>query len=142
VLVTANDYHLRLFNGDVGLTLPDPEADGALRVVFRAPGGGFRRLAPARLPVHETAYATTVHRSQGTEADRVILILPNEASPVLSRELLYTGITRARSSVEVWGTRAVFEMAVAQRIARSSGLRDALWGPSFRKPAMIPVGSM
>lgn len=128
VLVTANDYHLRLFNGDVGVALPDPGADGALRVVFRAPGGGFRRLAPARLPVHETAYATTVHRSQGTEAKRVILILPSEASPVLSRELLYTGITRARSSVEVWGTRAVFEAAVAQRIARSSGLRDALWG--------------
>jgi exodeoxyribonuclease V alpha subunit len=127
VLVTANDYHLRLFNGDLGVTLPDPEAEGRLRVVFRGPGGDLRRVAPARLPAHETAYATTVHRSQGTEVECVILILPATPSPVLTRELLYTGITRARARVEVWGTPAVFEAAVAQRLVRSSGLRDALW---------------
>jgi len=127
-LVTCNDYHLQLFNGDVGVALPDPEADGALRVFFTAPGGTLRRVPPARLPLHETAYATTVHKSQGTEADRVILILPNDVSPVLTRELLYTGITRARVRAEAWGTPAVFEAAVAHRIVRSSGLRDALWG--------------
>jgi exodeoxyribonuclease V alpha subunit len=70
----------------------------------------------------------TVHRSQGTEADRVILILPAEPSPVLTRELIYTAITRARSRVEVWGTRGAFEFGVVQKLARSSGLRDALWG--------------
>jgi exodeoxyribonuclease V alpha subunit len=128
VLVTANDYHLRLFNGDLGVTLPDPEAEGRLRVVYRGSKGELRRFAPARLPAHETAYATTVHRSQGTEAERVILILPGTPSPVLTRELLYTAITRARAQVEVWGTPDVFDAGVAQRIVRSSGLRDALWG--------------
>jgi exodeoxyribonuclease V alpha subunit len=127
VLVTCNDYHLQLFNGDVGVALPDAEADGALRVFFPAAGGSLRRIPPARLPAHETAYATTVHKSQGTEAERVILILPSEASPVLTRELIYTGITRARARVEIWGARPVFEAAVARRLRRSSGLREALW---------------
>jgi exodeoxyribonuclease V alpha subunit len=127
ILVTTNDYHLRLFNGDLGVALPDPEADQSLRVFFRAAEGGLRRIPPARLPIHETAYATTVHKSQGSEAERVLLILPNEASPVMTRELIYTGLTRARSRVEVWGTRAVFEAAVSRRLTRSSGLRDALW---------------
>ncbi|HSB70478.1 MAG TPA: exodeoxyribonuclease V subunit alpha [Candidatus Methylomirabilis sp.] len=127
VLVTTNDYHLHLFNGDVGVALPDPEADQALRIYFRAAEGGLRRLPPARLPVHETAYVATVHKSQGSEAERILLILPNQASPVLTRELIYTGLTRARSHVEVWGTRSVFESAVTRRLTRSSGLRDALW---------------
>jgi exodeoxyribonuclease V alpha subunit len=127
ILVTTNDYHLRLFNGDLGVALPDPEAGQALRVFFRAAEGGLRRIPPARLPVHETAYAATVHKSQGSEAERVLLILPNEASPVMTRELIYTGLTRARSRVEVWGTRAVFEAAVSRRLTRSSGLREALW---------------
>jgi exodeoxyribonuclease V alpha subunit len=128
VLVTANDYHLRLFNGDLGVVLRDPEAAGALRVFFPAVGGCLRRIPPARLPAHETAYATTVHKSQGTEAERVIVILPNEASPVLTRELLYTGITRARSRIEIWGNASVFAAGVARRVTRSSGLRNALWG--------------
>jgi len=131
VLVTANDYHLHLFNGDLGIALPDPDVEGRLRVVFRGAGGGLRRYAPARLPAHETAYATTVHRSQGTEADRVILILPDTPGPVLTRELLYTALTRARAQVEVWGTPAAFDAGVAQRILRSSGLRDALWTDIF-----------
>jgi exodeoxyribonuclease V alpha subunit len=128
VLVTANDYHLRLFNGDLGVALPDPEGAGGLRVVCRGSKNELRRFAPARLPAHETAYATTVHRSQGTEAERVVLILPSTPSPVLTRELLYTALTRARAQVEVWGTAGVFDAGVEQRIARSSGLRDALWG--------------
>jgi exodeoxyribonuclease V alpha subunit len=128
VLVTANDYNLRLFNGDLGVALAD--ADGRLRVFFRTAEGGLRRLPPARLPDHETAYAATVHKSQGSEADRVLLVLPNELSPVMTRELIYTAITRARSRVEIWGTREVFEAAVARRLARSSGLRDALWSAS------------
>ncbi len=128
VLITANDYGLRLFNGDLGVTLSDPGSDGRLRVFFRTVEGGIRRLAPARLPEHETAYATTVHKSQGSEAESVLLVLPDEPSPVMTRELIYTGITRARSRVEIWGTASVFEAAVARRLQRSSGLRDALWG--------------
>jgi exodeoxyribonuclease V alpha subunit len=107
--------------------LDDPEADQALRVFFCAAEGGPCRIPPARLPAHETAYAATVHKSQGSEAERILLILPNEVSPVMTRELIYTGLTRARSHVEVWGTPSVFEAAVSRRLTRSSGLRDALW---------------
>jgi exodeoxyribonuclease V alpha subunit len=128
VLITANDYNLRLFNGDLGITLFDPAAEGKPRVFFRTAEGDIRRLPPTRLPEHETAFAITVHKSQGSEAETVLLILPNELSPVMTRELIYTGITRARSRVEIWGTGSVFEAAVCRRLQRSSGLRDALWG--------------
>ncbi len=128
VLVTANDHSLRLFNGDLGVTLRDPMADDGLRVFFRAADGRPRRLPPTRLPEHETAFAATVHKSQGSEAEEIVLILPGQASPVTTRELIYTAVTRGRARVEVWGTRPVFEAAVGRRLARSSGLRDALWG--------------
>ena len=125
VLITANDYNLRLFNGDLGVGLSDPE--GNYRVFFRGEQG-VRCFPPARLPQHETAFVMTVHRSQGSEAEEVLLILPSEASQVLTRELLYTAITRARRRVQVWGTGPVVEAAVSRRLTRSSGLRDALWG--------------
>ena len=128
VLVTANDHNLRLFNGDLGIALRDATADDTLRVFFRAADGRPRRLPPARLPEHETAFAATVHKSQGSEAEEIVLILPAQASPVMTRELIYTAVTRARARVEIWGTRPVFEAAVGRRLARSSGLRDALWG--------------
>jgi exodeoxyribonuclease V alpha subunit len=128
VLVTANDYNLQLFNGDLGITLRDAAADGTLRVFFRAADGRPRGLPPARLPEHETAFAATVHKSQGSEAEEIVLILPGQASPVMTRELVYTAVTRARTRVELWGTRAVLEAALGRRLARSSGLRDALWG--------------
>ncbi|MBI5013917.1 MAG: exodeoxyribonuclease V subunit alpha [Deltaproteobacteria bacterium] len=129
VLVTRNDYGLRLYNGDVGLALPDAGAGGALRVFFVAADGGVRRLAPLRLPACETAYAMTVHRSQGSEFEEVLLLLGAHPSRVLTRELVYTGLTRARSRVEVWGTEEVLRAAVRARTRRASGLRDALWGP-------------
>ncbi|MEW6488659.1 MAG: exodeoxyribonuclease V subunit alpha [Thermodesulfobacteriota bacterium] len=129
VLVTENDYRVGLFNGDVGIALRDPSAGGALLVFFPAPDGALRRVPPARVPPHETAYALTVHKSQGSEFDEVLLVLGAQPSRVLTRELVYTGLTRARSRVEVWGTEAVFREAVSRRVERSSGLRDALWGP-------------
>ncbi|MDY7035522.1 MAG: exodeoxyribonuclease V subunit alpha [Thermodesulfobacteriota bacterium] len=129
VLITKNDYNLRLFNGDVGIILPDTEANNDLRVFFPAPGGSFRKLNPVRLPDHETSYAMTVHKSQGSEFERVLLILPDRDAPVLTRELIYTGITRTRESVSIWGTESVFRNAVSRRTERASGLRDALWDP-------------
>jgi len=80
-----------------------------------------------RLPEHETVYAMTVHKSQGSEFDRVLLILPPIQTPVLTRELIYTGITRAMHRVEIWGSRPVFLEAAGRRIERTSGLHDALW---------------
>ena len=127
VLITRNDYHLRLFNGDVGMALPDPAANHDLRVFFPAPDGTLRKIHPIRLPEHETVYAMTVHKSQGSEFDKLLLLLPDRDAPVLTRELLYTGITRAKEAVEIWATEAVFRTAVSRRIERTSGLRDALW---------------
>ncbi len=128
VMVIKNDYPLRLFNGDMGITLPDPDGNQALRVFFPSPDGGVRKFPPLRLPEHETVYAMTVHKSQGSEFDRVLLILPDRDAPVLTRELIYTGITRARMQVEIWGEERTFCRAVSRRIQRSSGLREALWG--------------
>jgi len=128
VMVTKNDYQLRLFNGDMGIALPDPDGNHELRVFFPSPDGGVRKFPPLRLPELETVYALTVHKSQGSEFDRVLLILPDRDAPVLTRELIYTGITRAREQIEIWGKEKPFCRAVSRRIQRSSGLRDALWG--------------
>ncbi len=127
VLITGNDYNLDLFNGDTGVILPDPEAGGELRAFFRSPSESIRRLHPARLPVHETVFAMTVHKSQGSEFDRILLILPDRTSPILTRELIYTGATRARKSLEIWGVESVFLDSIHRQVERSSGLRDAIW---------------
>src|SRR4030095_838697 len=88
-------------------------------------GGGSRATPRLRLPPHETTYAMTIHKSQGSEFDRVLIVLPPEDSRLLTRELLYTGITRARSAVAVWGDDVVLRAAVERRLTRSSGLREA-----------------
>ncbi|HSV93663.1 MAG TPA: exodeoxyribonuclease V subunit alpha, partial [Desulfobacterales bacterium] len=129
VLVTRNDYALALFNGDIGVALADP-ATGRLGVHFPAPPGMCRTVAPQRLPAHETAYALTVHKSQGSEFDEVLLVLPERDSPVLTRELIYTALTRARRRITVCGRAEVIRTAVERRIRRTSGLRDVLWGPA------------
>lgn len=128
VMVTRNDHTLRLYNGDVGIVLPEPGDPTRLSVAFPGGDGGVRHVSPARVPEHETVYAMTVHKSQGSEFDRVLLLLPPEPSRVVTRELLYTAVTRARARVAVWATETVVRAGVAARVERSSGLRDALWG--------------
>lgn len=125
VMVTRNDYSLGLYNGDIGVILDGTDGPAAW---FPAPDGSARSLMPRLLPEHETVYAMTVHKSQGSEFDRVVLILPERTSPVLTRELVYTGVTRARRSVEIWSPAEVFRAAVQTPVRRASGLRDALWG--------------
>jgi len=127
VLITRNDYTLQLFNGDMGIVLSDPSVNNELRVFFQATDGTAKKFHPFRLPEHETVYAMTVHKSQGSEFDKVLLVLPDRESPVLTRELIYTSITRAKKSVEIWGNENVFRTAVSRYIKRTSGLRDALW---------------
>jgi exodeoxyribonuclease V alpha subunit len=127
IMVTRNDYNLKLFNGDIGVVLPDA-ASGEPRAFFPGPENEVRKFLPLRLPEHQTAYALTVHKSQGSEFDRILLVLPDRESPVLSRELLYTGITRARKSVELWFEEEVFRAALSRRLSRTSGLCDALAG--------------
>ena len=107
ILITQNDYQLQLYNGDVGVLLPDNEAKEnpeQLWAWFMGQDNALRRFAPARLPQHEAAYAMTVHKSQGSEFDRALFILPDSDAAVLTRELIYTGLTRARSQVELWWT--------------------------------------
>ncbi len=127
VMVAVNDYNLRLFNGDIGIARID--TDGVLRVFFPPEGEGPpRRFLPAMLPPHETVFAMTVHKSQGSEFDRVLLVLPDRDSPVLTRELLYTAVTRARRAVDILAAPAVFAAASSARVRRTSGLRERLWG--------------
>jgi len=124
VLVTVNDYGLGLVNGDLGVILPWGEAAEA-RACF--PGeGGPRWLHPARLPAHETAWALTVHKAQGSEFDRVEVVLPDADSPVLSRELIYTAVTRARRQVALWGGPEILVTAIGRRVERETGLAERL----------------
>ena len=130
VMVSRNDYSLRLFNGDIGIALRDPSDDHRIRVFFQTSDGRIRRFYPGRLPLHETVFAMTVHKSQGSEFDTVVLLLPSQASPVLTRQLVYTGITRAKRFVEIWASAEVLRAASINTLERSSGLRDRLWGRS------------
>ena len=120
VMVLRNDYVLRLFNGDVGIVLPD--ASDTLMVFFPDNDNGFRAVAPLRLPEHESAFATTVHKAQGSEFDHVLLLLPAKPNRVVTRELLYTAVTRARSGVTIVGGAEVLEKAITSPTRRYSGL--------------------
>ena len=128
ILITRNDYRTGLFNGDVGIVLPESAADATQMVYFQDGDGSVRAVRPSMLPDHETVFAMTVHKSQGSEFDEVLFLLPDRPTRVLTRELLYTGMTRAIRRIEVWGSEGVIREAVNNRIERSSGLRDALWG--------------
>jgi exodeoxyribonuclease V alpha subunit len=127
ILITRNDATLKLFNGDIGLLLPEASS-GELRAWFLDGGQIARSLLPVRLPAHETAFAMTIHKSQGSEFEEVLFILPDHDYPVLTRELLYTGVTRASQRVEIWHEESILRAAVGRRIERTSGLREALWG--------------
>ena len=132
VLVTSNDYSLDLFNGDVGLCLPDRALGGRSTVWFERPEGRLRSILPSRLPQCETVFAMTIHKSQGSEFDEVLVVLPEHDSPVLSRELVYTAITRARKSVRIDARREVLAMAAGRTLDRSSGLAGMLGTPAVR----------
>jgi exodeoxyribonuclease V alpha subunit len=124
ILINENDYQAELYNGDVGII--DHSKSGKLAAFF--PGEGrLRQLSLARLPAYSTVYAMTIHKSQGSEFDRVVVVLPHNSSPLLSRELLYTGITRAKTHVTIVSSRSSLRAAVEQRVERCSGLRGALW---------------
>jgi len=125
LLVTENSPRQQLFNGDVGLVWPD--AQGEPRVWFEADAGP-RAWLPAALPAHEPAYALTVHKAQGSEFDRAWLVLPERGARVLSRELLYTGLTRARRELHLWAAEAPLRSAIGRRAQRWSGLAARLQG--------------
>ncbi len=126
IMISANDYGLGLFNGDLGVIWDSPEDHGELRACFAGGGAEVRRILPSRLPRHETAFALTAHKSQGSEFGRVALILPREPSPILTRELLYTAISRARRQALIFGTEAVISEAISRKVERASGLAARL----------------
>ncbi len=126
VMVTVNDYEVDLFNGDQGVVVRRGPRGNA-RAYFPAPGGGVRALALSNLPRYEPMYAVTIHKSQGSEYGHVVVVLPDRDNPVLSMELLYTAVTRARESVTIVAPREILELAVSRKIRRESGLPDALW---------------
>jgi len=136
VLITGNDYNLGLMNGDIGITVSVPwdrteagEPRYTLRVAFPSSEtpGGIRWISPSRLQQLETVYAMTVHKSQGSEFNHTCLVLPDRLSPVLTRELIYTGITRARNWFSlITGNQDVLRDAVGQQVVRASGLAERL----------------
>ncbi|MCQ4235804.1 exodeoxyribonuclease V subunit alpha, partial [Pseudomonas stutzeri] len=122
VMVRQNDYALGLFNGDIGLCL---WTEFGWRVFFEG-DDGHRAFAPARLPSHDSAFVMTVHKSQGSEFGDVLLALPEQPSPLLTRALFYTGITRAKRKVEIWALPARLTEAVNTRAERAAGLAERL----------------
>lgn len=122
VLVTANDYGLQLYNGDAGVTVL---VDGTLRVAIGGTGAP-RHVATSRLVAVETMHAMTIHKSQGGQAEEITVLLPAEESRLLSRELFYTAVTRAKTKVRVVGSREEVRAALARRVLRATGLRQRL----------------
>lgn len=119
IMITENHYGVGLYNGDIGLIWPD---DNGQLLAWFAQGEDYRPLAPGRLPRFETVYAMTIHKTQGSEFERVALVLPEKTMGLLSRELIYTGLTRAKRELFVVGSEVVWSEGVAKRVERFSGL--------------------
>jgi exodeoxyribonuclease V alpha subunit len=127
LLVTENDYGLHLYNGDTGVIVQTNHARAS--AVFER-GSELLEFSPSRLGAIETAFAMTIHKSQGSQFDTAVVLLPAATSRILSRELLYTATTRARTGMILVGTEGAMRQAVARPVARASGLRARLWRPS------------
>ena len=125
LIVTENDYALQLYNGDTGVVVET--AGGRLLAAFER-GGAVAEISPTRLAAVDTVYAMTVHKSQGSQYETVAFVVPGADSRVLTRELLYTAVTRAQDRLYLVGSEEAIRSAVDRPIARASGLRHALWG--------------
>lgn len=126
VMVTSNDYSLDLFNGDIGICLPDLAAGGRIKIWFEKADGRLRSVLPYRLAGCETVFAMTIHKSQGSEFDEVLIVLPEQDTPVLSRELVYTAITRAKRGVALLAEETILQTALERSSKRQSGLAGML----------------
>jgi exodeoxyribonuclease V alpha subunit len=124
LLITENDSGSGLFNGDIGIVLPTK--DQRLAAWFPAIEGGMRSLPLSALPIHESAFAMTIHKSQGSEFDEAVIVLPREDARVLGRELLYTAVTRARQRVELVAGERALQCTLARSTQRFSGLAERL----------------
>jgi exodeoxyribonuclease V alpha subunit len=127
VLITKNDYNTGLLNGDIGIIRKDKKAEDNLYAFFKDGSGSFKKISPYKLPEHETVYSMTVHKSQGSEFEKVILILPDKPGPIITRELIYTGITRTKSDIQIISRESVLKYGISNFTKRTSGIYRALW---------------
>lgn len=125
VMVSSNDYSLGLYNGDIGICLKNKE-NGSLAVWFQKSDGGYRCYPPYRLPRCTTVFAMTIHKSQGSEFNEVLVVLPDEDARILSRELIYTGVTRAKGTVSMRCMQNVLALGLSRGVERISGLAEQL----------------
>jgi exodeoxyribonuclease V alpha subunit len=129
VLVTQNNAAMHLYNGDIGICMPDKDQGGKHMVFFQRADGTVKKYLPTRLPHCETVFAMTIHKSQGSEFEEVLIALPDTVNPVLTKELLYTAITRAKKTLKLIADEAVFAATVKQKIQRNTGLVDKFSNP-------------
>jgi exodeoxyribonuclease V alpha subunit len=125
IMVTQNNAAMQLYNGDIGLCLMDKKS-GKQAVYFLRPDGSIKKVLSSRVPVHETVFAMTIHKSQGSEFDQCLCVLPDKINPVLSKELIYTAITRAKIKLKIRSSHAVFRQALQQKVERAGGLFEKL----------------
>lgn len=145
VMISENSHHQRLYNGDHGMVLHDENGVALVHFAFDSSPGVPKTISPSRLPQHDTFYAMTIHKSQGSEFATAVVVLPEVDSPILSRELLYTAITRARNRVVVLANEAELIACIERRSVRQSGLREVFWSeaphsetrPMEKKPGKL-----
>lgn len=126
VMILKNNFSLGLFNGDIGITLPATDDSSKLKVYFALPNGEIKGVSPFRLPEHETAYAMTIHKSQGSEFTKIAIMLPKEYTPLLTRSLLYTAVTRAKQQVTLYSSQMILDKTIHSQMNRQSGLAQLL----------------
>jgi len=125
IMVTQNEVNLDLYNGDIGICLYDPQLE-KLKVYFILPDGSIRSVLPSRLPEHQSVFAMTIHKSQGSEFSHTMMILPDTPTPVITRELIYTGITRAKDKLDLYAPKAILRQGIEHKTQRASGLSARL----------------
>jgi exodeoxyribonuclease V alpha subunit len=125
VMITVNDHRLKLYNGDVGIVRQEGKSQ---KVYFpdSKKRGEFRNYTPNQLPEHEAVFAMTVHKSQGSGFQKILIIMPDKDSRLLTRELLYTAITRAEKNCEIWSYDSIIKKCISRKTERDSGLKDKL----------------
>jgi exodeoxyribonuclease V alpha subunit len=126
VMMSQNNAPMQLYNGDIGICMPDKEQNNRLMVFFLRPDSSVKKVLPTRLPPCETVFAMTIHKSQGSEFNEVLIALPDKMNPVLTKELIYTAITRAKQAVKIVANAEIFASAVKQKIQRYGGLAAKL----------------
>lgn len=125
VMVTQNSVETGLYNGDIGICLPDEES-ARLAIFFLQPDGAVKKILPSRLPSHETVFAMSIHKSQGSEFDECLCVLPEKMNPVLTKELIYTAITRAKIRLKIHCTQSIFSQTIQNKITRTGGVFERL----------------